>query len=63
MLPLIIFLNAIYYLAFVYQYQSNINLLKNNNAIKFENSTLNDFYVSNNNTHHRFLMQPRIYNI
>lgn len=63
MLLLIIFINAISYLALLYQYQSNINFVKNNNVIKMENNTLNDFYVSNNNTHHRFLMQPRIYNI
>ena len=66
MLLLIIFLNAISYLALLYQYQSNLILIQNNNDIKMGNNTLNDindFHVGNNNTHHRFLMQPRIYNI
>jgi len=65
MLLLIIFLNAIAYLALLYQYQSNINLIQNNNdIITMGNNTHNDFHVgNNNNTFHRFLMQPRIYNI
>jgi hypothetical protein len=64
MLLLIIFINAISYLALLYQYQSNINLIQNNNdIITMGNNTYNDFHVDNNNTSHRFLMQPRIYNI
>ena len=63
MLLLIIFINAISYLALLYQYQSNLILIQNNNDIKMGNNTLNDLHVGNNNTHHRFLMQPRIYNI
>jgi len=65
MLLLIIFLNAIAYLILLYQYQMN-DIIQNNNDIKMENNTLNDlndFHVGNNNTHYRFLMQPRIYNI
>ena len=65
MLLLIIFINAISYLALLYQYQNNLISIQNND-IKMKNNTLNDlndFHVGNNNTHYRFLMQPRIYNI
>jgi hypothetical protein len=63
MLLLIIFINAISYLALLYQYQNNLISIQNND-IKMKNNTLNDLHVgNNNNTHYRFLMQPRIYNI
>ena len=69
MLIFILFLNAIAYLILLYQYQMNDIIQNNNDIITMRNNTyngnntLNDFHVGNNNTSHRFLMQPRIYNI
>lgn len=77
MFLLILFTNAIAYLILLYQYQSNHNLnqmkltLNENNTdnIIMVNNThtiknrLTHVHQGNNNTHPRFIMQHRIYNM